>query len=114
MNVFNFNILKARENFQGQIEKGHIQTFLNKQNRDCSNILAMAQVFLYNYVVFTTSHKNFVLNYTVSISIWMSLLFRECYLLFHFFKKELCLGGMHCHLLFCESNGGRDRAAERE
>lgn len=39
---------------------------------------------------------------------------RECYLLFHFFKKELCLGGMHCHLLFCESNGGRDRAAERE
>lgn len=43
-----------------------------------------------------------------------SCLSRECYLLFHFLKKELCLGGMHCHLLFCESNGGRDGAAGRE
>lgn len=88
---------------------------LNRTNPiSFQTISAVSQDFSVNNVVFTRSNKNFVLNYTVSISIWMPLLSRECYLLFHFSKKELCLGGMHCHLLFCESNGGRDRAAERE
>lgn len=32
-------------------------------------------VFAYDNVVFTVSHKNFVLSYTVSVSIWMSLPF---------------------------------------
>lgn len=76
--------------------------------KDLGAVSATSQHFSRNNVVFTTSHKNFVLNYTVSVSIWMPPFFsRECYLLFHFFKKESCLGGVHRHLLFYESNGGQ-------
>lgn len=64
------------------------------------------------------SHKKSVFetreNYTVSVSVWMSFPFKGVLSLVSHFKKELCLGSMYCHLLFCESNEGSNRAAERE
>lgn len=47
----------------------------------------------------------------------MSLLCRGVLSLVSLFKKELCSGGVDCHLLFCESNEGNNgqlRERERE
>lgn len=101
VDVFNFIICKAWEIVWGEIGKGN-------STRDST--IFSNEKFLFNIVVFAVSS---VLSYTVSVSIWMFIPFWGVFSLVSLLRKELCLGGMHCHLLFCEPNGGRDRAAER-
>jgi len=82
-----------------------------------SNVSGIENVFSCNNHVFTVSHQNSVLKLeriTVSVSILMSLPYEGVLSLVSHFKKELCSGGVYCHLLFGDSNKGSNGAAERE